>query len=309
MITGGDYSGPGDRSRHDPLSGQTGRRRWNDVDQQLRWLRSQIVRTVSRDLLYTWSISAGVVLVLLQQATDLDLLTMVPWAVLASQLVVVARLGTSLATSPLSVGYLRRFIAHPCELVPLHDAEGLPHEVTDLMYGYDLHHNVTVADANVGSTPVFDLFRTADWMVTAAVGRESGTVVLVSMMNDGRILYTSDIGGPPQGELILNVVGGASLSEIALAHRQLIIDLRARGVEPVRSGTSVFAELMVREHSAYAALGPILGSFLELDGSRAPHRVQYRAASQAVLDLAMPTTSRAGAEVAPAPVGRHANVA
>ncbi|MEE9416305.1 MAG: hypothetical protein V3V01_13560 [Acidimicrobiales bacterium] len=230
-----------------------------EVDPHLRWLR----RRIARHLLFSSGLVAAAVSVamgsLLFGVFAFDVGQATSWALLSGQAVAVARLLASLWANPLTLKYLADIVDSPPVLRPARLALGTHPVATELAKrGF-----LPVVSAVVEGRPVFDIFQTSNRLVTAAVGRETGSLTLVSALPDGRTMVTANMVVLPSEPLVVNLADTGDCAGVVEAHRLGMGRLIASDLAPVAAASSVIADVFALEQHGYGALG-WLGSFLNL---------------------------------------------
>ncbi len=260
------------------------------MDKHVRWLRRKILRDVLVRTVAFWAIVSLLIqtLVMLQRSPEstLSFFDVLPWALLIGQFAAAVRLGVALVGNPLNYGYLKRFSQHPYRFVST-QTDGELHPVANEFAGWNLQRVVTVKDASTEEAPLFDVLQTPSKLVTAAIGRESGTVSLVSRLSDDRILLTTNLMIPPRESLVVNTVLEGDAMAIAKAHAVVTHQLGVDGVTPMEAQPTIFRDVMQLEHRSYDDLGPFLGSFCNLDASRGAHRLMVNVQPDEVLHLSL----------------------
>lgn len=193
------------------------------------------------------------------QATTMSAVTIGPWALLVGQVVAASRLVASLWANPLTARYLDRIAESPVVLQPVRIAMGT-HPVAIELATRGL---MPVVSAVVDVHPVFDVFQTQNRLITAAVGRETGSLTLVSALPDGQMLVTANMVVLPNERLIVNLASSDDCAGVLEAHRLAMGRLIANDLPPVAATSSVIADLLAIEQAGYGALG-WLGGFLNL---------------------------------------------
>ncbi len=243
----------------------------------MRWIRGYLGEALLASYVVTATIGALVAFAFLSLRFELAALAALPWACIIGLICGLTRLSVALTTNPLSYRYLSGYIDSPYTFEPLHrtdlasnggadtDDPETPAEVTRALRGWKLSRTITVHDPNAFPSPVFDLFHSPSGVVLAAVSHATGSIALMSELNDGRVLHTTDLLVPPHPSMVINTIEGTPM-EIAQAHTRLLGMLMSLDIKPVQTGVRVFADVIAAEHSAYADLGPLLGSILNIDG-------------------------------------------
>lgn len=246
------------------------------MSRSLRWIRAYLGESLIVSIVVTAAIGTLLSYTYITLRSGLEPIAALPWAFLLGQIFGLTRLAMAITTNPLTYRYLARYIESPFTFEPLHTpdlaTEGGPNSPTDdfsadvsaALDGWRLTRTITVHDPNADPSPVFDLFHSPSGVVLAAVSHFTGSMALMTELDDGRVLHTTDLLVPPHAAMVINTVEGPPL-EIAKAHTRLLAMLTTLEIKPVQTGVRVFADVMAAEHSAYADLGPLLGSVLNID--------------------------------------------
>jgi hypothetical protein len=194
-----------------------------------------------------------------------------PWAVVVGQVAGVGAVALSIAASPLSVRYLRRYANDPPAYRALAVADEVVDELSQRVEHRTLRYVATAVPTKCDPTSGelaggFDLLRSPGSEVTLAVGRSGNTTSVLTFLDDGRLVVTTSHGIPPNTALVIQWEKDAEIEELLDAHVQLLQTLVERGATPVPSGTSIFGLLMSAEWRSFGQLGAIVGSFLDLTG-------------------------------------------
>ncbi len=252
------------------------------VSRSLRWIRAYLGEALLASYVVTSTIGALVTYAFITLRSGVEPLAALPWACIIGLICGFTRLAVALTTNPLSYRYLSDYIDSPYTFQPLHrsdiatqggldaDTSDTPDDVSEALRGWKLSRTITVHDPNATPSPVFDLFHSPSDVVLAAVSHATGSLALMSELNDGRILHTTDLLVPPHPSMVINTIEGTPM-ELAKAHTRLLGMLMSLDIKPVQTGVRVFADVIAAEHSAYADLGPLLGSVLNIDGRTSPN--------------------------------------
>lgn len=246
------------------------------MSHSLRWIRAYLGEALLVSLIVTAVIGTLVSYAFLVMRTGLAPIAAMPWAAMLGQIVALTRLALAMSTNPLTFRYLSDYIATPFTFSPLpavaDELEGgeRPADVESALQGWKLSRTITVHDPGAEPSPVFDLFHSPSGVVLAAVSRATGSVSLMTELADGRILHTADLVVPPHPAMVINTIDGTP-HDLAKAHTRLLAMLTTLDIRPVQTGVRAFADVMAAEHSAYADLGPFLGSMLNIDGRLSPN--------------------------------------
>ncbi|MCB0994987.1 MAG: hypothetical protein KDB21_07850 [Acidimicrobiales bacterium] len=234
------------------------------MDPHVRWLRRTILASVLRWTVAVWGLSGAAswpALVLI----GLSARESAAWAALAGQAVAVAYIAAALRTNPVGRRFLRRYLARRPEFVPS-VVDGDPHPAAAAVEACGLFAVRSVRDTATSGS-VFDLYQTRNRVVLAAVGRETGSLAFMSLLEDGRYLHTCDLLTLPHAGLVVNTVRSGDAAQLAAAHSDALHRLADRGARPVPSPLSAFAAVQHIEYDAYRDLGPWLGAFCNLTGA------------------------------------------
>ncbi len=194
---------------------------------------------------------------------------------LVAQLVAGGRLLIAIESNPLNRRYLRRYGDRPLRFRSLHPADP-PHDAAASLPEFGLHRSATIGDLEGDATMVFDLFQSGNRLVTVAVARKTGSVSVLSELDDGRLVVTVGVTTLPNERLVVNVVPGGSLPKLLAAHRSLLESLIGRRARPIPSSPEVFVRSLHLEQQSYVALGPVIGSFLDVTGAGRTARLAVR---------------------------------
>ncbi len=264
------------------------------VSRSLRWIRAYLSESLVVSIVVTSAIGTLLSFTFITLRSGLEPIAALPWALVLGQVFGLTRLALAVTTNPLSYRYLANYIESPFTFEPLYTsdiaAEGGPSyadglasaEVTAALDGWRLTRTITVHDPRADPSPVFDLFHSPSGVVLAAVSHVTGSMALMTELDDGRILHTTDLLVPPHPAMVVNTVEGAPL-DIAKAHTRLLAMLSTLDIRPAQTGVRVFADVIAAEHSAYADLGPLLGSVLNLD-RRVSANLSYRVDTDELLE-------------------------
>lgn len=292
------------------------------MDRHLRWLRAQIARTIIAQTL-RWFVAIAIIAcvgVLVQGGlrvgidtasgddsfgftttgrlgTDslrpVDLIV----ALLVAQVLVGVRLLAAIEFNPLNRRYLARYGDAPQRFRAVR-ANDDPTEIVKELPAYGLHPVVSVGRVDEDASMVFDLHQSANRLVTVAVGRQSGSITVLTELDDRRIVVTSDMALLPHELIVANAQPGASLTELLASHRRLLqpiihgSPLQGRAAKPAASSPEVFIRQMQLEHASFQCLGPVVGSFCDLTGRRFSWRLRYRLDPASILGLSLERPSQ-----------------
>ena len=253
------------------------------VSRSLRWIRAHLGESLIVSIVVTSVIGTLCSYTFITLRSGLEPIAALPWAFLLGQIFGLTRLAVAVTTNPLSYRYLSGYIDSPYSFEPLHvpdfdplghgfdpDSNLAPKEVSAALQGWKLTRTITVHDPQADPSPIFDLFHSPSGVVLAAVSQITGSLALMTELDDGRVLHTTDLLVPPHPSMVINTVVGTPM-ELAEAHTRLLAMLMTLNIKPSQTGVRVFADVMAAEHAAYADLGPLLGSVLNIDGRISPN--------------------------------------
>ncbi len=257
------------------------------MDPNIRWLRRKILRYLTKRLVLEFIV---LVVALWSLLTFLgwSQVEVAPFAIVAAQIIVLLRATISLSTNPLSQQAVTQIIDNPTVLIrSSSDLTGLGKIGVELglfefhpVLSASLPFDDTTAPSEDGSTDdgliLFDVFQSRDGHTTAALGRQGGTITLISQLTDGRILASTDLLIPPCERLIVNQVAGGDLESLVRTHRRLLDGLTRRGIHLRPAPPTLLSDLLAIEHDCYQQLGPFFAPFLALDPVRRPFRLALR---------------------------------
>lgn len=184
-------------------------------------------------------------------------------AVLVGQAAAIVRVAGVLRTGALPWAFLRAYIDRPGTFALTAPSTGR-HAAAALVEQMDLTHVATAVHDSGSPAAVFDLLQSTNRLVTAAVGRLSGSVSLVSALSDGRLVHTSGIRVLAGADVVAVHVPDDGPVDIASAHRTALVTLVGHGAQPVATGVEVFLEAHRREHRAYSVVGPLAARAFDL---------------------------------------------
>ncbi len=188
-------------------------------------------------------------------------------SLLLAQLVAGGRLLLAVETGPLHRRYLRAYGERPLRFRPL-ALDQTEHEIGASLPDFGLHRSAAIGDLEGDVSMVFDLYQSTNRVVTVAVARNTGSVSVLSELDDGRVVVTVAVTTVPNERLVVNVVPHGSLPQLLAAHRNLLESLIGRRARPIPSSPEVFVRSLHLEQESFVALGPVVGSFLDLTGAR-----------------------------------------
>ncbi|MEZ5226103.1 MAG: hypothetical protein R2710_05350 [Acidimicrobiales bacterium] len=143
---------------------------------------------------------------------------------------------------------------------------------------------------------VFDIFQSDNRLVTVAVGRVSGSVTVLTELDDRRIVVTADQTMLPHEQLVVNAQPGAPLTDLLRSHRALLDSLvgrvprQGRNTRASAASPEVFVRSMQLEQASFQCLGPVVGSFCDLGHRRFTWRLRYRLDPDEILALSFSDT-------------------
>ncbi|NNE96112.1 MAG: hypothetical protein HKN24_08810 [Acidimicrobiales bacterium] len=253
------------------------------MSRSLRWIRAYLGESLIVSIVVTSVIGTLSSYTFITLRSGLEPIAALPWAFVLGQIFALTRLAVAVTTNPLSYRFLAGYIQSPYSFEPLHVPNFDPDNydldarspypsagVSDALTGWKLTRTITVHDPEAAPSPVFDLFHSPSGVVLAAVSQVTGSLALMTELDDGRILHTTDLLVPPHPSMVVNTVVGAPM-ELARAHTRLLAMLMTLDINPSQTGVRVFADVMAAEHAAYSDLGPLLGSVLNIDGRISPN--------------------------------------
>ncbi len=216
-------------------------------------------------------------------------------ALFVSQILVGARLLLAIEFNPLNRRYLGRYTEQSLRFRAVRP-DGDPHPVAEPLGRYGVHPNVVVGRAPSAGEPLdpameSDIYQSDNRLVTVAVGRVSGSITVLTELDDRRIVVTSDLVMLPHESMVVNALPGASLPELLKSHRSLLESLvgraprAGRAVRATAASPEVFTRSMQLEQASFQCLGPVVGSFCDLALRRWNWRLVYRLDPKAILAL------------------------
>ncbi len=257
------------------------------MDPNIRWLRRKILRYLTKRLMLEFVVTVVALWVLLT-LLGWSQVEVAPFAIVAAQILVLIRATISLSTNPLSQQAISQLIENPTILVrSTSDQAGLGkigvelglfefRPVLTASLPYDDGADGPEGEMTNEGLILFDVFQSRDGHTTAALGRQGGTITLISQLTDGRILASTDLLIPPSERLIVNQVAGGDLESLVRTHRRLLDGLTRRGIHLRPAPPALLLDLLAIEHDSYQQLGPFFAPFLALDPSPRPFRLALR---------------------------------
>lgn len=276
------------------------------MDPHAAWLRRVVLRRLGR--------KAGAHLVLVALGALLVFRSFgAPWlvggpcAILFGQAVVLLSVGSRLVSGPLNLRYLQtyteRSLTFEAEALVCSTDVGLQrvladHELTPIMS----LSNPRIED--IDQRPIYEVFGSGDRMTFLTRASGGGATLVLSALTDGRYLVTTDLLLVPNRLLVVNLQPGRKVDRLVDSHARALAAFAEQGLHPTAASLAMVAAVLRCEQESFAALGPLLGSFLSLDGSTAPWRLAADVAPADLRRLAGRTQGphRAGAVGALQPV-------
>ncbi len=201
-----------------------------------------------------------------------------PFSILTGQTLVVVRVVLGLATNPLNQSAVLRHIDNPTVLYRAPSEVGKLGKVAVELGLLEFHPVLTARQPGIDGAAgdaMFDVLQSRDGHTTAALGRNSGTITLISRLTDGRLLASANLLIPPHSRLIVNQ-GSGGLDALVREHRRLSDGLSRQGIHFRSAPPTLLTDLLLIEHESYRELGPFLAPFLALESSRRPFRLALR---------------------------------
>ena len=211
-------------------------------------------------------------------------------AFVGGQLIMVVRVAVALAANPASYGYLRRYTAVPAWSHVVASEASTEHELASFFEQHNMTADRAVATTtNVGTSSV-DVFVSTDGFVVGVAGPDSESPIVVSALDDGRFLITSQQVVPVHEALVVNNVRRANGRQLLESHVDGLEMLHERGVAPAPSGPETVATALSLEHDAWAQLGPYYGPFLAVGSRWRPLLLLVRVPPEALLGIGLKST-------------------
>ncbi|MEZ5341190.1 MAG: hypothetical protein R2706_07005 [Acidimicrobiales bacterium] len=242
------------------------------MDDQLQQLRERIIRTVIRRAAAAFAGAFSVVHAIGMLRTDgASIRSLIAGeqlgdSILIAQLLVLIWVGTSFLLNPLGGRYLRVLATTPMHLRPAEPRPEGRDRVTSLGLP-GLRAVATLAD----EAATVEVFQTADAKVTVLL--EGDGLTALSRLDDGRILYSSDLMVVPCNQVVVNLKPAANALDVMTSHLRLSAKLASVGRTVVADSAQIALELLVLERRSLAAIGPVAATFLGLHGGAGPHRL------------------------------------
>lgn len=265
------------------------------MDPHVRWLRRRIVLSLPRSIGGVFGLGSTLCFLGLDFFTDGSLLSLIPWSLLAGQVVAGVGMAWALATNPLSFRYLHGHTSKARSLRAVEPGQIDP-ELVNQFGRQKLTPLATIWDHTADPVPASDLFQTPRQTVTLACSRATGSVALFSRLDDGRILLTDSIMTVPHRKLIVNLAAGDDTNSLVTSHREAIDKLKDRGHGVRADDGSLVLEAMVVEHQAYCDLGAAIGTFFNLTPEPAPLRFLMTLERTELMRLALETSDTGRSE-------------
>ncbi len=196
---------------------------------------------------------------------------------------------TAAMSNPLSRRYLRSYVRQSFvfEMAPLEPVERAPVAV---LGRFGFQRAGAIRDREGNPSLDFELLTVPSRLVCAAVGRAPGSTVLLSRLDDGRLLVTTTLLVPPGRGLVVNVVTDADEGALAVAHQSALSRADVYGIHAAATPPAAFLDLVRLEREAYRALGLWCATFLDLSGRGANGRLLVPIPVADVLDRSLAGT-------------------
>ncbi|MEM7342439.1 MAG: hypothetical protein AAF467_27625 [Actinomycetota bacterium] len=237
------------------------------MDDEVLWLRhlmmQALIRRVSVELVALTAV--GALCLLLMNGFSLGRLGV---AAVVAQVIVAARVAVAATRGPLSIRAAAALISQGAPVRPTRPEPPLMHAASRDLVACDLYPAVSIA-AEDSDDAVYDVLQTPRRTVTAVVDRAAGTVTLLSVFDDDRILVTGSHLFGPHSRLVLNPNFPETVLELLTSHLDALGELQWLGSEPVAAQPRVVTELIAVEREVVATLGPLLASLLVVAPSSA----------------------------------------
>ena len=275
------------------------------MDTQVRWLRQWIGPRLLTRLVIEFLILANLLFLILL-AAGFDRFVAAATAFVGGQLIMVMRVAVAFTTNPASHGYLRRYTAVPAWSRVVDADVSTQHELASFFENHNMAPDRAVAvTTNVGTSSV-DVFVSTDGFVVGVAGPDSGLPVVVSALDDGRFLMTSQQVVPVHETLVVNTVHQTDARQLLERHVDGLELLHARGVSPARSGPETVAAALALEHDAWSQLGPYYGPFLAVGSRWRPLHLLVHVPPQVLLEMGIKSTGVPLTHTAPMPLPTNA---
>jgi hypothetical protein len=268
------------------------------MDRHVRWLRDLTIRSVGERLLLEAGTVATMLAVILQ-VRGVSIALALLGSLLGAQLVVATRLTATVAVNSRRTAYLTRasqLDITTLELAPI----GNQHAETGSILA---HHDLwPLGQLQINATsdePGVAVFQTTS-RVALAIAGPAVEPMLISRLNDGRIVVTSSDFVMPNEMLVVNRHARSTTDALVRLHAQAIHWLSRRWLVPVASGPELAVDLLVLEKQSFADPGPVLGPLVELSERPSTLRLTVTPNASDVRQLALPDRSTKEAELSPA---------
>ncbi len=250
------------------------------MDPHAAWLRRVVLvhlgRTVGAQVVLLALLALGVA-----RSLGLTWSVSVPWAVLFGQMVVFALVGSRLISGPLSSGYLRGYTERPLAFTADPLVSGSDGDLEEVLADHGLQPLASLStscvdaasDAGADQQATYEVFGTGDRITFLSRAAGGGATLVISALQDGRYLVTTDYVLVPNRLLVVNLQPGRGPARLVTAHMKVLGALAGQGLHSSPSSPAVVAAVLRCEQESFAALGPLLGSFVRLDGPTAPWRL------------------------------------
>lgn len=255
------------------------------MDPHILWVRRRLARAVTAIALIWLMVATAGALIALLALTQMQAVAVLSLGVILGQLILVASLARAAFGNPLSLSYLLAQDETPCRYEP--SADNPDQGLVNLLARARLSHLTALRRAE-DSEVVFDLFQSAQSIVTLARNRQTELTALFSRLSDGRILVTDSLIVVPHSGLVVNPSGSPDLRTLMEAHRHGLALCAEQGISAVADGGHVFFEALALEHDALLAIGPVLGPFLSLEAKGKPTRFLVALGFDEVRALSLP---------------------
>ena len=260
------------------------------MDSQVQWFRDRVLRSAIRRVVFAFALVTGVFAAVLVGALGVPTFPGVGWALVAGLVITTGWFITGLFTNPVDFRYLLAYVGESVEFgaqkaLAVPDVSGS----TRLCF--------TLVDDTAEGRPVFDVFAAGPTVVCR--GRSSGSVSFLARLADGRIMCTDRQLSIPHEDLVLNIVTSDDAAVRLRSHQALLERLAARGLgaDP-NPDPNIVLDYLARERDGYRAIGPLLGSLLNVDGGSAPLRLLIGIRPDELLELALGAGTRTEADTA-----------
>jgi hypothetical protein len=275
------------------------------MDTQVRWLRQWIGPRLLTRLVIEFLILANLLFLILLAAGS-DRFVAAASAFVGGQLIMVVRVAGAFRTNPASHGYLRRYTAVPAWSRVVDADASTQHQLALFFENHNMAPDRAVAvTTNVGTSSA-DVFVSTDGFVVGVAGPDSDLPVVVSALDDGRFLITSQQVVPVYEALVVNTIHQTDARQLLERHVDGLELLHARGVSPARSGPETVATALALEHDAWAQLGPYYSPFLAVGSRWRPLHLLVHVPPEALLEMGIKSTGVPLTHTAPMPLPANA---